>query len=294
MPCKSFILKLFFIVIGGMGCGGAHSDPVRSATRLDLAKDFLRKGNLEAAEQEANRALAYQRGNEEAENVLGLVYLVRGMEDFRLLEVDGCLTGVDAESMHQDLDQALTTADQHFARAVAFASDFGEAWANRGVVAIHLGNYEAASQYLSTALGFPQRLIDIGIARAHLGWAYFYLGNYLKAAKELLQAYQFRPGSCVATYRLGRVYFARKEWEKAADKFQEVSDQPSCPLQEARLFLMKSIYERERQGSLPGSDQGDDTMELARAACLALSPESCIAAECRSLGRSLPPGATYN
>jgi Tfp pilus assembly protein PilF len=266
------------------GCPGPSSDPERSATRLEMAKDFLRKGNLEAAEQEANRSLAYAKTNEEAENVLGLVFLLRGLETERLVEVDECLTGVDAEVLRGDLDKSLESADTHFARAAALAPDFGEALANRGVVAIQLGNHEDAIKYLTEALGLPARLIDIGTVRANLGWAYFHAADYVRAAKELLQAYQFRPGGCVATYRLGRVYFARKEWEKASEKFREVSGQSGCPLQEADLYLMKSLIELD-------GGVGSGEIEKARDACLSLSPKSCIAAQCRSLSRDGNQGA---
>ena len=266
---------------GCAGCGGPQGDPGKSATRLELAKDFLlNKGDLEAAEEEANRALAFQPGNEEAENVLGLVYFRRAINDFLLVEVEGCMTGVDAESIRTDLDEHLTTAGRHFQKAAALAPGFGDAWANLGLVAMQLESYDAAIEHLSTALTLPNRLLDIGNVRAHLGWAYFHRHDYVRAAKELLQSRQFRPGSCLANYRLGRVYFAREEWEKATEKFQEVSADPSCYLtrQEADLYLMKSLYELHGAGA-------SEAIEQARAACIAQYPQSCIAAECRALGR---------
>ena len=48
-------------------------DVAKSATRLDLAKDFLRKHQLEAADTECNRALAFNPTNDEAYNLRGLV-----------------------------------------------------------------------------------------------------------------------------------------------------------------------------------------------------------------------------
>ena len=56
---------------------------------------------------------------------------------------------------------------------------------------------------------------------------------------------QFQPNMCVATYRLARVYFAREEWEKAAELFQTVSDDTTCGSQEASYYLMKT---RMQQG----------------------------------------------
>ena len=82
---------------------------------------------------------------------------------------------------------------------------------------------------------------------------------------------------CVATYRLARVYFAREEWEKAAELFQTASDDPSCGSQEASLYLMKT---RMQQGLA-------DDARRARDACLKLSPQSCIASQCRADGGAL-------
>jgi Tfp pilus assembly protein PilF len=189
-----------------------------------------------------------------------------------LLEVEGCLTGVDAEALRGELDIHLEKAGADFAKAVKLAPDFGEAWANRGVVANLQGDHETAAKYLEEALLHPERLTSPSLTRAHLGWAAFHQGDMVRAAKELLQALQFDPGQCVATYRLGRVYFAREEWEKAAEQFQAVSDQPACGSQEASLYLMKVRIE---QGLM-------EDAQRARDACLQMTPASCIAAQCRT------------
>ena len=109
----------------------------------------------------------------------------------------------------------------------------------------------------------------------------FHQNKLVDAAKELREAMQFQPKMCVATYRLARVYFAREEWEKAAESFQAVSDDPSCGSQEASFYLMKT---RMQQGLA-------DKAREARDACLKLSPKSCIATQCRADGASLggPP-----
>src|SRR5262249_61067765 len=99
------------------------------------------------------------------------------------------------------------------------------------------------------------------------------------AAKELRQAIQCQPKMCVATYRLARVYFAREEWEKAAELFQTASDDSSCGSQEASLYLMKT---RMHQGLV-------NDARTARDACLRISPKSCIAARCRADGGALGP-----
>ncbi len=256
-------------------------DPAKSATRLDLAKDFLRKHQLEAADTECSRALAFNPANDEAYNVRGLVAMIRALDTQRTLEVDACLTGVDAEVTQRDLDGQLRKADADFAAAARLSPEYGEAWANRGVVHNLLEDYAAAAQYLTEALANPMRLDSPGLTRAHLGWALFHQQRYVDAAKELRQAVQFQPNMCVATYRLARVYFAREEWEKAAELFQTTSDDPACGSQEASLYLMKT---RMQQGLV-------EEARRARDACLRLSPKSCVAAQCRAEGRTLGASA---
>lgn len=254
------------------GCGRVEGDPKRSETRLALARDFLQKNELEAAETEATKAIGFLPTNDEAYNIRGLVYFLRGMGAFRLIEIDDCLTGLDAEALRTDMDAHFTKAEADWKRATELSPDYGEAWSNRGVVANLIGDHDQAIAWLTSALSNPARLINPGLTRAHLGWSYFQKGDHVSAAKELRQALQFQPHMCVATYRLGRVYFAREEWEKAAEQFQDVSDQPACQLQEASLYLMKARLE---QGLV-------EDARTARAACLSLSPRSCAAAQCRA------------
>lgn len=282
MAAKSSRFLAFWVLAGVLwtasvpscACTGKAVDRDKSATRLELAKDFLNKGELEAADLEANRALGFNPNNEEAHNLLGLVAFLRAAGNQRLIEIDDCLTGVDAEALRKERDERLLEADRHFARALALVDDFGEAWSNRGSVALQLGDCKGATHYLEEALARPARLLSPPLSRAHLGWARFHCGDLVGAAKELRQAEQFQPGMCVAVYRLGRVYFARQEWEKAFDRFQRVVAQPAdCPIQEAHLFLMKTYVELGMTESVPP----------AAKSCLALGPKSCVAAECRAV-----------
>lgn len=279
MVAKPSILLVLLILCaalpGGGGCGGGQSAPDqdRSQTRLDLAKDFLRKGQLQAAETEAQKAVALNERNEEAHYVLGLIDVMHANAAHRLTEIDECLSGIDAEVQETEAQTRLREAEVHLARACSLASDFGEAWANRGIVATLLHNYGAAIEHFQRALTHPARVNNVAFVHAALGWAHFLQGDMVAATRDLLQASQLQPGMCLSTYRLGRVYFARKEWEKALDKFREVADKPQCPIQDAHLYLMKTHVEL-------GSTEG--LADLGQA-CVALAPRSCIAAQCRDL-----------
>jgi Tfp pilus assembly protein PilF len=268
------------VFLGVTGCGQHVEHSVeKSSKRLDIAKDFLRKNELEAAEAECNKALAFNPNNDEAYNVRGLIQMVRAYETKKTMEIDGCLTGVDAEATDRDLQTFLAKADIDFEQAAAVTPDYGEAWANRGIVHNLQSDYDSAAQYLGRALENPMRLMNPSLTRANLGWSLFNEDKLVAAAKELRTAIQFQPKMCVATYRLGRVYFAREEWEKAAELFQTASEDPSCGSQEASYYLMKT---RMQQGLASEA-------KTARGACLKISPSSCIATKCRADGGSLGP-----
>jgi Tfp pilus assembly protein PilF len=268
------------VILGLAGCGQhIERSNEKSAKRLDIAKDFLRKNELEAAEAEANKAISYNPQNDEAYVVRGLVHMIRAYEMKRSMEIESCLTGVDAEASDRDLQTFLSKADVDFEQAAAVTPDYGEAWANRGVVHNLQMDYGPAAQYLSKALENPMRLMNPSLTRAHLGWSLFNQSKYVEAAKELRTAIQFQPKMCVATYRLARVYFAREEWEKAAELFQTASEDPSCGSQEASYYLMKT---RMQQGLVSEAKN-------ARNACVKLSATSCIATKCRADGGSLGP-----
>jgi tetratricopeptide (TPR) repeat protein len=184
---------------------------------------------------------------------------------------------VDAEATHTDLEKQLRVADLEFERALKIHPDYGEALADSGTVHNLLEDYPKAEQLLGDALAHPERLIDAGLTRANLGWSLFNQKKYVDAARELRQALQFKPKMCVATYRLGRVYFAREEWDKAAEQFSTVSEDPSCRLQEASLFLMKT---RLAQGLI-------NDARTSRDACLKMSTTSCVGQRCQADGGAL-------
>lgn len=261
------------VMLAGCPNGGEHS-PEKSSKRLAIAQDYLAKNDLEGAEGEANKAIAYNTGNDEAYVVRGLVSYIRALQAKKTMEVDNCLTGVDAEAMAKDVDTFLAKADQDFERATKAAPDNGEAWADRGIVHNLLEDFPASQEFLTKALENPMRLKDPALTRANLGWSLFHQNKLVEATKELLTVGQFQPKMCVANYRLGRVYFAREEWEKAAEKFVTVSDDPSCGSQEASYYLMKT---QMQQGLM-------DNAKASQAACLKMSTKSCIATKCRAEG----------
>jgi hypothetical protein len=130
------LLLIAALSCGALTAGCFHGDSTersaaKSATRLDLAKDFLRKHQLEAAHTESNRSLAYNPTNDEAYVIRGLVSVVHAIDTQRTLEIESCLTGLDAEATQEDLDKFLKQADDDFATAAKISPDYGEAWSRR-------------------------------------------------------------------------------------------------------------------------------------------------------------------
>lgn len=269
-------LLFLLLACGTVACGTFHDErsAEKSSKRLDIAKDFLKKHQLEAAEHECGVAIGLNPQNDEAYVTRGLVSLVRARDTEVTLEINDCLTKLDAEATRKDMDAALTKADADFEQAAKLSPEYGEAWAARGLVHNLLDDYPTAEGYLAKALSLPQRLVDPALTRANLGWAQFHQNKLVDAAGSLRQVLEFAPKMCVANYRLARVYYAREEWDKAAELFQAVSDDTTCGSQEASYYLMKT---RMQQGLR-------DDAKTARDACLKLSPKSCVAAQCRAEG----------
>ena len=230
-----------------LSCGGPQVEPRKSENRYKIAVEFYRDGKYPQAEKEAERALAHNPRNHEAHNLLGLVDLILAIKNLNLVEVSDCLTGVDAEGLRLEMDEKLKAAAKHFERAFALDPKYGEALQNRGLVAMSLEDYPTAIKYYELALQHPTRLRDASLTRANLGWAYFHQKDEVRAAKELRQSLQFKPGMCIGRYRLARVYFARGEWEKALEKFREVAADTQCQTafttlqQETSLYIAKTL-----------------------------------------------------
>ena len=261
-----------FGLLALFGCGPKNHSPKKSQTRTELAKTYLASGELTAARREAQKALKFDPGNAEAHTVLGLVDFFEAVRNIRLVEINDCLTGVDAEGLRSEMDAFLGAADKSFGKAVELDPEYSEAYANQAQVAINLEDYKRAAELGEKALEIPHRLINVSVTRANLGWARFHLGDDVGAAKELRQALQFNPQMCLANYRLGRVYFKREEWNKALEQFQVVVNSPECTIQEAHLYSIRSKKELAMTDDVQSAIEG----------CTALAPNSCVAAQCQA------------
>jgi type IV pilus assembly protein PilF len=261
---------------------GASRDIVRAQNRLDIARDLLSKGEVVGAEAEAKKALAHDPKSDEAENVLGLIYVMRALKSAQLIEKADCLSDADASALRAQADEQMRTAGEHFYRATELAPDYGEAWANRAVVAMHFHDWDGAIELGKRALANLERLESPPLAHANLGWAYYQKQDYMHAVTELLQANQGAQYFCLGKYRLASVYFARKEFEKTTEALAPMfTDAKLCPpLQEAQ-YLGGQAFLRLRDR---------DAATRAFNACVDMAPRSCQARECqKALAEVSPP-----
>jgi type IV pilus assembly protein PilF len=263
------------------GCGGSR-DIVRSQNRLDIARELLSKGEVVGAEAEAKKALGHDPKSDEAENLLGLVYVVRAHQTSQLIDKADCLSDADAAALRTQSDEQMRAAGEHFYRATELAPDYGEAWANRAVVAMYFHDWDAAIELGKTALGHLEKLESPPLTHANLGWSYYQKQDYMHAVTELLQANQGGQYFCLGKYRLASVYFARKEFDKTAEALAPIfADARLCPpLQEAH-YLGGQAFLRLRDR---------DAATRAFNACVDMAPRSCQARECKkALAEVSPP-----
>lgn len=281
MLCKYLNSLAFLVACAALvACGGPVRDVQKSQNRIDLAKELLAKGQDAAAETEAKKALAYDPRNEDAENLLGLVFVVRAQRHVSLIEKEDCLSGIEADALRSEADDGMRLAAAHFERAVVLAPDFGEAWQNRAVVAMYFRDWDQAVEYTRAALANLARLASEPLTRANLGWAYFQRQDYVHAATELLQAVQRQPNFCLGSYRLSTILFERREYENVIERLAAFTENPRlCPLQEI-FYLGGQTFLRTHDA---------ESAVRAFETCVGMAPKSCQARQCRKALAELTP-----
>ncbi|MDB4966936.1 MAG: repeat-containing protein [Myxococcales bacterium] len=255
-----------------MGCGPAQTrvDPDASYKRYLLGADYFNKGFVQPALEELLKAVELNPDNADAHNLLGLVFLRKGAEAEELSTRNQCLKGEELRLEKQEMDRQFKKAQEQFEKAVSLKSDFSEARNNLAVVMIHFGRYDDAVELSEKALS---NIIyrEPYAANGNLGQAYLEKRDFARAAKALRQAIFEQPKFCVGRYRLAKVYYETKDWDRAAEEISEVVGDKSCPIQEA--YHLAGLVSLRR-------DNRDKAHEFF-ARCVELAPKSCLASECK-------------
>ena len=264
------IASLGLWVIASCGPAQTRVDPDASEKRYLLGADYFNKGLSQPALEELLKAVELNPANPDAHNLLGLVFLRKGAEAEELSTRNQCLKGEELRLEKQEMDSQFKRAQEQFDKAVALRPDFSEARNNLAVVMIHFGRYDEAVQHEEKALAnIVYR--EPYAAQGNLGQAYLEKHDYARASKALRQALFEQPKFCVGRYRLAKVYYETKEWDRAADEIDQVTKDKSCPIQEAyHLAGMVALRRDDR-----------DKAQQMFARCVELAPKSCLASECK-------------
>jgi Tfp pilus assembly protein PilF len=259
------------LMLPAVGCvPRAKRDPDQSQVLYELGARYYSNRRVEAAIEELQKALKADPENADAYNMLGIIALKQGHDYLEQLETATCLKGRDAEVVREDALQKFREAEVSLRKAVELRKEFSQAWNNLSVATFHLEEWDDSIAAARNALkdptyGEPQ------MARANLGWAFYYKKDLLNAWKELHEAVSQAPGFCVGRYRLAKVYVDRGEIDSAAEEVDAVVANDRCPIQEAYL-LGGLVHERRKE-----RDRARALFER----CVSLAPRSCMASQCR-------------
>lgn len=262
------------VVLGACGHGGPARNPKLAQTHYLLGEDLFGKRQPEGAKRELLKAIELDPENREAHQLLGTIYFFEGMRNLDILERERCLKGIAAEEQRQVANKEFRRSEEYFRTAVKLAerenkieSDSLNYLAN---VALHFNRHDEAIALARKALDnilYTQRQVALG----SLGWAYFLKGDRVGAARELRQAIFHEPKFCLGRYRLAKVYYENKAYDTAIEELKNVTEDKSCPIQEA-FQLLGLAYMKQR-------DPAQARVQFEK--CNELNPKSCVSEECR-------------
>lgn len=251
-------------------------DRGKSNTHVDLAIELAQKGDFTGAEREVVKAEQLDPRNERAWNVHGLVHLGNAAITTYNIEIAVCAAGAEADELRRRVDEEMRAAEGKLRRATDLAPDYGEAWKNRGAVAIHFGAWDDAIAFEKKALAHAVRFESPEsepIARANLSWAYHNKGEYVQATTELVETMQRSPGFCLGAYRLAAAYFKQERWDEAAEYAAKFAEGGICATQAPLEALQLGGQLQTKLGN-----PEDAAVWWKR--CVEAAPQSCMAKKC--------------
>jgi Tfp pilus assembly protein PilF len=244
-------------------------DPEASEKRYLLGADYFQKGLVAPALEELLKSVELNPRNPDAHNLLGLIFLRKAADSEELSVRAQCLKGDELRLEKDTMDGQFKKAEDHFKTAIEIKPNFSEALNNLAVVAIHFGRYDEAISLDEKALSNIVYREPFA-AQGNLGLAYLNKSDLARAGQALRQALFEQPAFCVGRYRLAKVYYEEKEYDRAADELEKVTGDKACPIQEA--------YQLAGMVALRRQDRGKAAQLFQR--CVQLAPKSCIAREC--------------
>lgn len=192
------------------------------ATRTALAGQYIRSGDLDAAQRSLEMALDIDSRSAEANNMMGV-----------LLQQEGSPAN-------------LVKAETYFKRAISADSEFAQARNNYGVYLNGRKRYqEAVEQFkvASAALGYEGR----AAALENLGRTYLSLNDSVNAEQAFKQALQANRDSVIARLELAELFLSRNQLQDASALYNDYLRSLGSQQQGARsLWLGVRIARAER------------------------------------------------
>ena len=184
------------------GCqttGGDFSkkDPEKSVkVRTQMAAEYIRTGNLDAAKRALDQALEIDSRDSNANMMMGV-----------LLQQEGS-------------DINMKRADHYFNRAISVDPQNAQARNNYGTYLYQMKRYDDAIKQLSIAgaeLGYDQR----SRALENLGRIYLILNDVPNAEKTFKQALQVNRDSTVSMLELAEIFYLQKNYSLARQLYED-------------------------------------------------------------------------
>lgn len=159
----------------------------RSAIRLQLATGYYQQGQYEVALDEAKKAIDADPTNADAVGIRALTYMAMGQ---------------------------TTLADDNFQRALGIAPNDADIASNYALFLCQNGRVAESFKYFDAALAnrtyrSPQNAYN------NAGSCALQVKDYVAAEKYLLPAFRFTPDVPSTNVNLARLYYARKDYQRA-------------------------------------------------------------------------------
>ncbi len=269
-----YVAVAALLLVGACPSSVVQRDSRLSHTHFLLGSDYIKKKMPHAAKRELLKALELDPDNEDAHQLLGVIFFIEGVGKVNILERTQCLKGVAAEEQRKEANIEFRRSEKYLLEAVKLAKEDrkekSDALNYLANISLHFKRYDEAIERSRKALSnilFASRHLALGT----MGWAYYNKGDLASAARELRQSIFHEPKFCVGRYRLAKVYYDRKDYDNSIKELSKVTKDKSCPIQEAHHLLGLALMKTKQP------EQARTEFEL----CVKLNPNSCISEECR-------------
>ncbi|WP_407641530.1 type IV pilus biogenesis/stability protein PilW [Acinetobacter tianfuensis] len=213
------------------GCQSTSSDIVKKdpkkavQVRTQMAVEYLKTGDLDAAKRELDQALQTNSRDAQANMMMGV-----------LLQQEGSAINMEK-------------ADTYFKRALASDSKNAQIRNNYGTYLYQIGRYTDALEQLNiagAALGYDQR----SKALENAGQIYLKLGDTVNAEKTFKQALQANRSSFISMLELAEIFYLNQQTAEAARLYEQFVRSVGQNNQSARALWIGIRIARANQDNL--------------------------------------------